>query len=96
MDPPDPPSLINICSMAYLHVKNMPRPSMDMTSSQSAGVASTTDASGMIPALATAMSHPAILLNRRGDHLTHVFLLRDVGADHDDVIGHIPKRILQR
>jgi len=56
MDPPDPPSLINICSMAYLHVKNMPRPSMDMTSSQSAGVASTTDASGMMPALAMAMS----------------------------------------
>ena len=94
MDPPDPPPLINICSMAYLHVKNMPRPSMDMTSSQSAGVASTTDASGMMPAFDGDIQ-PAILLNCRGDHLAHVFLLRDVGGDHDDVIGHIPKRILQ-
>src|SRR5215207_5465510 len=52
----DPPPLINICWIAYLQVKNMPRPSMAITSSQSSAVASTTDASGMMPALATAMS----------------------------------------
>jgi hypothetical protein len=52
----EPPPVVNICSIAYLHVKNMPRPSTAMTASQSLGVASTTDASGMMPALATAMS----------------------------------------
>jgi hypothetical protein len=31
----DPPPVVNICSIAYLQVKNMPRPSIAMTSSQS-------------------------------------------------------------
>ena len=31
----EPPPLLNICSMAYLQVKNMPRPSAAITSSQS-------------------------------------------------------------
>src|SRR5215216_5386132 len=52
----EPPPLLIICSIAYLQVKNMPRPSIAMTSSQSSSVASTTDASGMMPALAITMS----------------------------------------
>ena len=31
----EPPPVINICSIAYLQVKNMPRPSIAITSSQS-------------------------------------------------------------
>src|SRR5215204_5425052 len=42
--------------MAYLQVRNIPRPSMDMTSSQSSGVASVIVRSGMIPAFATRTS----------------------------------------
>ena len=44
----DPPPVVNICSIAYLQVKNMPRPSIAMTSSQSSAVASTTDPSGFV------------------------------------------------
>jgi hypothetical protein len=53
----EPPPLLIICWIAYLQVKNMPRPSIAMTSSQSSSVASTTDASGMMPALAITMSN---------------------------------------
>jgi hypothetical protein len=42
--------------MAYLQVRNMPRPSTAMTASQSSAVDSRTSPRGMMPALATATS----------------------------------------
>ncbi len=46
----------SIASTAYLQVRNIPRPSIAMTRSQSSGVASTMLLSGMTPALATRTS----------------------------------------
>src|SRR5215211_3002187 len=52
----EPPPVFNISSIAYLQVRNIPRPSTDMTLSQSSGVASTMVLSGITPAFATRMS----------------------------------------
>jgi hypothetical protein len=48
-----PPPVGTIASIANLQVRNMPRPSMAITSSQPAGVTSIASPSGMMPALAT-------------------------------------------
>ena len=48
-----PPPVDTIASIANLHVRNMPRPSMAMTLSQSAAVISVASPRGMMPALAT-------------------------------------------
>src|SRR3712207_449639 len=55
MEPPGF-SCSNIASMAYLHVRNIPRPSTAITWSQSSGVASTMLFRGITPALATSTS----------------------------------------
>src|SRR5918997_622195 len=52
----DPPSVSSIASMAYLQVRNIPRPSTAITWSQSSGVASTMVLKGMTPAFATRTS----------------------------------------
>ena len=51
-----PPPVASIASMANLQVRNMPRPSTAITSSQSAAVTSCASPSGMMPALATSTS----------------------------------------
>jgi hypothetical protein len=51
-----PPPVGTIASIANLQVRNMPRPSMAITSSQLAAVTSITSPSGMMPALATSTS----------------------------------------
>ena len=52
----DPPPVLSMASIAYLQVRNMPRPSIAMTWSQSSTVDSMISPSGMMPALATATS----------------------------------------
>ena len=52
----EPPPVPSIGSIAYLQVRNMPRPSIDMTSSQSSGVDSVIVRSGITPAFATRTS----------------------------------------
>jgi hypothetical protein len=51
-----PPPVFSIASIAYLQVKNMPRPSIDITRSQSSAVDSVIAPSGITPAFATRMS----------------------------------------
>jgi hypothetical protein len=52
----DPPPVASIASIAYLQVRNIPRPSMAKTRSQSSADDSSTSPSGMMPALATSTS----------------------------------------
>ena len=91
-----PPPLINICSIAYLHVKNMPRPSMDMTSSQSSGVASSYRRQRDDARVGDRDVEPPILIDRYVDHPASVLWLGHVRRHDGDVIGHIRKGIPQR
>src|SRR5215217_6285015 len=52
----EPPPVFSISSIAYLQLRNIPRPSTATTSSQSSGVASAMFRRGMIPAFATRTS----------------------------------------
>ena len=52
----EPPPVLSISSIAYLQLRNIPRPSTAMTSSQSSGVASVIVRRGITPAFATSTS----------------------------------------
>ena len=89
-----PPPFISIGSIAYLHVKNMPRPSMDMTSSQSAG--------GPPPrrqrndaCVRDGDVQPPVPLDRSFDHPAGILRLRHVRSHDDDVVCDIRKRFAQ-
>src|SRR5688500_5050822 len=81
----EPPPVVIICSIAYLQVKNMPRPSIDMTSSQPSGVASTIDASGMMPAIGNRNVQASVVLDRDLDHLARIRRLRHIRRDEGDI-----------
>ena len=89
----DPPPLINICSIAYLHVKNMPRPSMDMTSSQSAGVASHHRCQRNDARIGDGDVQPPVPLNRSFDDPVGILRLRHVRSHAGDVICHCSQAI---
>ena len=82
----EPPPVFSISSIAYLQLRNIPRPSTAMTSSQSSG-----SASRIVPERDDArVRHQHVEspvgLDRRRDHAPRLVGLRDV-AHHGDDLG---------
>src|SRR5688572_25490721 len=74
----EPPPVVIICSIAYLQVKNMPRPSIDMTSSPTLRRGFHNRRQRNDARIGDRDVEPPVMLDRHLDHLACVRRLRHV------------------